>query len=48
MKIRKKKHKKQRVKFYKKILEKNIRGEEIFFTDETLIKLRGYTMIISD
>ena len=38
-----KKQKKQRVEFCQNILKNKIKGESIFFTDETQIKLGGYT-----
>lgn len=37
-----KKQKKQRVEFCKNILKNKIKGESIFFTDETQIKFRSY------
>ena len=38
-----KRQKKQRVEFCENILKSNIKGESIFFTDETQIKLGSYT-----
>ena len=37
-----KKQKDERVKFFKMILEKGIKGDQIFFTDETKIKIGAY------
>lgn len=37
------KQKKQRVQFCQKMIEKEIKGEFIFFTDETKIQMGGYT-----
>ena len=37
-----KKQKDERVKFCKMILEKGIKGEQIFFTDETKIEMGAY------
>ena len=37
-----KKQKDERIKFFKTILEKGIKGDQIFFTDETKIEMGAY------